>query len=86
MVPLRAYFQAREERLLIYDYQPNGSLFSLIHGKLFYRYKVRCLSEFVVGASSVINILIIKFSVEFTELAVTFKVLNHVLSSTWTLD
>lgn len=34
LVPLRAYFQAKEERLLIYDYQPNGSLFSLIHGKL----------------------------------------------------
>ncbi|KAK4274666.1 hypothetical protein QN277_017857 [Acacia crassicarpa] len=32
LVPLRAYFQAREERLLIYDYEPNGSLFSLVHG------------------------------------------------------
>ncbi|XVE70126.1 hypothetical protein DITRI_Ditri10aG0046500 [Diplodiscus trichospermus] len=32
LVPLRAYFQAKEERLLIYDYQSNGSLFSLIHG------------------------------------------------------
>ncbi|OVA15882.1 Protein kinase domain [Macleaya cordata] len=32
LVPLRAYFQAKEEKLLIYDYQPNGSLFSLIHG------------------------------------------------------
>ncbi|KAH7523660.1 hypothetical protein FEM48_Zijuj06G0035500 [Ziziphus jujuba var. spinosa] len=32
LVPLRAYFQAKEERLLIYDYEPNGSLFSLIHG------------------------------------------------------
>ncbi|XP_009787502.1 probable inactive receptor kinase At5g67200 [Nicotiana sylvestris] len=32
LVPLRAYFQAREERLLVYDYQPNGSLFSLVHG------------------------------------------------------
>ncbi|GAV81345.1 Pkinase domain-containing protein/LRR_1 domain-containing protein/LRR_8 domain-containing protein, partial [Cephalotus follicularis] len=32
LVPLRAYFQAKEERLLIYDYQPNGSLSSLIHG------------------------------------------------------
>ncbi|XWS24200.1 hypothetical protein CRYUN_Cryun28dG0080400 [Craigia yunnanensis] len=32
LVPLRAYFQAKEQRLLIYDYQPNGSLFSLIHG------------------------------------------------------
>ncbi|KAK9676798.1 hypothetical protein RND81_11G101800 [Saponaria officinalis] len=32
VVPLRAYFQAREERLLVFDYFPNGSLFSLIHG------------------------------------------------------
>ncbi|CAI9768458.1 unnamed protein product [Fraxinus pennsylvanica] len=32
LVPLRAYFQAREERLLVYDYYPNGSLFTLIHG------------------------------------------------------
>ncbi|KAJ6768903.1 LEUCINE-RICH REPEAT RECEPTOR-LIKE PROTEIN KINASE PXC1 [Salix koriyanagi] len=32
LVPLRAYFQAREERLLVYDYFPNGSLFSLLHG------------------------------------------------------
>lgn len=37
LVPLRAYFQAKEERLLVYDYFPNGSLFSLIHGMfLFY--------------------------------------------------
>ncbi|KAF5197262.1 Inactive leucine-rich repeat receptor-like serine/threonine-protein kinase [Thalictrum thalictroides] len=32
LVPVRAYFQAQEERLIVYDYQPNGSLFSLIHG------------------------------------------------------
>ncbi|KAJ0829082.1 putative protein kinase RLK-Pelle-LRR-III family [Helianthus annuus] len=32
VVPLRAYFQAKEERLLVYDYFSNGSLFSLIHG------------------------------------------------------
>ncbi|KAL9688729.1 hypothetical protein QQ045_033153 [Rhodiola kirilowii] len=32
LVPLRAYLLAQDERLLIYDYQPNGSLFSLIHG------------------------------------------------------
>lgn len=32
LVPVRAYFQAKEERLLVYDYFPNGSLFSLIHG------------------------------------------------------
>jgi hypothetical protein len=32
LVPLRAFFQAKEERLLVYDYQPNGSLYSLAHG------------------------------------------------------
>ncbi|KAK6924022.1 Protein kinase domain [Dillenia turbinata] len=32
LVPVRAYFQVREERLIIYDYQPNGSLYNLIHG------------------------------------------------------
>ncbi|XP_030447591.1 inactive leucine-rich repeat receptor-like serine/threonine-protein kinase At1g60630 [Syzygium oleosum] len=32
VVALRAYFQAKEERLLVYDYFPNGSLFTLIHG------------------------------------------------------
>lgn len=35
LVPLRAYFQAKEECLLVYDYFPNGSLFSLIHGMYF---------------------------------------------------
>ncbi|GMH14807.1 hypothetical protein Nepgr_016648 [Nepenthes gracilis] len=32
LVPVRAYFQAKGERLIIYDYQPNGSVFNLIHG------------------------------------------------------
>lgn len=32
LVAVRAFFQAKEERLLVYDYFPNGSLFSLIHG------------------------------------------------------
>ncbi|CAA7034592.1 unnamed protein product [Microthlaspi erraticum] len=32
LVPIRAYFQSNGERLIIYDYQPNGSLFNLIHG------------------------------------------------------
>ncbi|KAK4410038.1 putative inactive receptor kinase [Sesamum angolense] len=31
LVPVRAYFQAKQERLIIFDYQPNGSLFNLIH-------------------------------------------------------
>ncbi|KAL8199330.1 hypothetical protein R6Q57_012898 [Mikania cordata] len=32
LVPVRAYFQAQQEKLIIYDYHPNGSLFNLIHG------------------------------------------------------
>eukprot|EP00249_Psilotum_nudum_P025070 c29366_g2_i4 orf=702-2690(+) len=32
VVSLRAYYYAKEEKLLVYDYLPNGSLFSLLHG------------------------------------------------------
>lgn len=32
MVKLRAYYYAKEEKLLVYDYLPNGSLHSLLHG------------------------------------------------------
>ncbi|XP_022641934.1 probable inactive receptor kinase At5g67200 [Vigna radiata var. radiata] len=32
LVPLRAYFQAKVERLVIYDYQPNDSIFNLVDG------------------------------------------------------
>ncbi|KAJ0230455.1 Leucine-rich repeat protein kinase family protein [Hirschfeldia incana] len=32
LVQTKAYFQSNGERLVIYDYQPNGSLFNLIHG------------------------------------------------------
>ncbi|OIV93772.1 hypothetical protein TanjilG_07675 [Lupinus angustifolius] len=32
LVPVRAYFQAKGEKLVIFDYQPNGSLFNLVHG------------------------------------------------------
>ncbi|KAL5545958.1 hypothetical protein UlMin_005645 [Ulmus minor] len=32
VVKLRAYYYAKEEKLLVYDYQPNGSLHQLLHG------------------------------------------------------
>lgn len=34
IVRLRAYYYAREEKLLVYDYLSNGSLHSLLHGML----------------------------------------------------
>uniref|UniRef100_A0A0D9UWG3 Protein kinase domain-containing protein n=1 Tax=Leersia perrieri TaxID=77586 RepID=A0A0D9UWG3_9ORYZ len=33
IVPLNAYYYARDEKLLVYEFMPNGSLFSLLHGK-----------------------------------------------------
>ncbi|KAK1403340.1 leucine-rich repeat receptor-like protein kinase PXC1 [Heracleum sosnowskyi] len=32
VVRLRAFYYAKEEKLLVYDYLPNGSLYSLLHG------------------------------------------------------
>lgn len=34
IVPLRAYYYSKDEKLLVYDYYPNGSLASLLHGTL----------------------------------------------------
>lgn len=34
LVPLRAYYFSRDEKLLVYDYMPMGSLSALLHGKL----------------------------------------------------
>eukprot|EP00257_Ricinus_communis_P020345 XP_015579553.1 probable leucine-rich repeat receptor-like protein kinase At1g68400 [Ricinus communis] len=36
LVSLKAYYFAREEKLLVYDYMPNGSLFWLLHGTSLY--------------------------------------------------
>lgn len=34
VVPLRAYYYSKDEKLLVYDYIPNGSLSMLLHGML----------------------------------------------------
>lgn len=39
VLPLRAYYYSKDEKLLVYDYMPSGSLSSLLHGiisSLFY--------------------------------------------------
>lgn len=35
LVPLRAYYYSRDEKLLVYDYMPMGSLSALLHGEHF---------------------------------------------------
>jgi len=32
VIPLRAYYHSKDEKLLVYDYMLGGSLFSLLHG------------------------------------------------------
>lgn len=36
LVPLRAYYFSRDEKLLVYDYMPMGSLSALLHGEHFF--------------------------------------------------
>lgn len=36
LVPLRAYYFSKDEKLLVYDYMPMGSLSALLHGKEFH--------------------------------------------------
>lgn len=36
VVGLKAYYFARDEKLLVFDYMPNGSLFWLLHGTLYW--------------------------------------------------
>ena len=36
LVPLRAYYYSRDEKLLVYDFMPMGSLSALLHGELRY--------------------------------------------------
>jgi hypothetical protein len=42
VVPLRAYYFSKDEKLIVYDYMSMGSLFALLHGnkllRHFYRY------------------------------------------------
>lgn len=35
MVPLRAFYYSKDEKLLVYNYMPAGSLFTSLHGMLF---------------------------------------------------
>lgn len=39
LVELKAYYFAKDEKLLVYDYMPNGNLFWLLHGINFFYYR-----------------------------------------------
>jgi serine/threonine protein kinase len=32
VMPLRAYYYSKDEKLLVYDYAPSGSFFTVLHG------------------------------------------------------
>lgn len=56
LVPLRAYYYSRDEKLLVHDYMPMGSLSALLHGECldiicFLFNMLRVLSPFVVMTS-----------------------------------
>jgi len=35
VLPLRAYYYSKDEKLLVFSYMPGGSLFFLLHGMFF---------------------------------------------------
>lgn len=43
LVPLRAYYYSKDEKLLVYDYFSNGSLATLLHGKQLWFSEVKTL-------------------------------------------
>lgn len=40
LVPVKGYSQGSQEKLIVYEFQPNGSLFNLIYGKLSFAFLV----------------------------------------------
>ncbi|CAN1856361.1 Probable inactive receptor kinase At1g48480 [Linum perenne] len=55
LVPLKAYYYSRDEKLLVYDYLPMGSLAALLHGKTPLNWQTR--SSIALGASRGIEYL-----------------------------
>lgn len=46
LVPLRAYYYSKDEKLLVYDYMPMGSLSVLLHGNNSHRSFIRFVHQF----------------------------------------
>jgi len=47
VLPALAFYCSTDEKLLVYEYQPNGSLFGLLHGKYHTRNILLCLFIYV---------------------------------------
>lgn len=57
LLPLRGYFYGREEKLLVYEPMPNGSLYALLHGNKKQRLSWEIRSKIALGAARAIEYL-----------------------------
>lgn len=52
LVPLRAYYYSRDEKLLVYDYMPMGSLSALLHGQCLSYITICSFISFLIHCSA----------------------------------
>lgn len=61
VVSLRAYYFAREEKLLVYDYMPNATLFWLLHGTYYNLPLHTSLSFYVICKFMAVSVCFLLF-------------------------
>lgn len=58
LVPLRAYYYSRDEKLLVYDYMPMGSLSALLHGE---HLLFNCILYWLIDCSAFFSVSVYHF-------------------------